>query len=80
MKSKITAVMGAAALIAAVSAGPASATTGGENSCVGTTVSGLAHLTQQYLDEGLGAAAKSLGLNVGHAIQALDAETCDTTG
>jgi hypothetical protein len=80
MKSKIVASMGAAALTAAIFAGPASAAPTGGNSCVGATVSGLAHFTQQSLDQGLGAVAKSLGINIGHAVQEFDATACDTTG
>jgi hypothetical protein len=80
MKSKIVAFMGAAALTAAIFAGPASAAPTGGNSCVGAAVSGLAHLAQQSFDEGLGAVAKSLGVNIGHAVQNYDATTCDTTG
>jgi hypothetical protein len=80
MKRKIAAFVGAAALTAAIFAGPASAAPTGGNSCVGAAVSGLAHLAQQSFDEGLGAVAKSLGVNIGHAVQNYDATTCDTTG
>jgi hypothetical protein len=80
MKSKIVAFMGAAALTAAIFAGPASAAPTGGNSCVGAAVSGLAHLAQQSFDQGLGTVAKSLGINIGHAVQEYDAANCDTTG
>jgi ABC-type molybdate transport system substrate-binding protein len=76
MTSKVAALIGATALVA-VSAGPASAAPSGANGCIGAASSLTAHLTQQHLDEGFGAASKSLGLNPGRVIKAYEAETCD---
>jgi hypothetical protein len=74
MKKKFAAVIGVTAVIAVVSAGPASAAPG--KSCVGPEVSALAHLTQEFADTGLGAFAHSSGLNLGQGIQEFNETVC----
>jgi hypothetical protein len=62
----------------AFSATSASADLGNGNNCVGSNVSALAHATQQQLDVGFGAYAKSIGSKPGQLIQAYDAGGCDS--
>jgi hypothetical protein len=77
MKRKMATLAGTAALVAAVSAGPAAAAPGGGKNCVGSAVSQAAHLTQQVFDQGFGAYFHALGTTPGQAIQAYDAAACD---
>jgi hypothetical protein len=76
MKSKL-AIVGTTALLAGALAVPASADSSGSNGCVGGTVSGLAHLTQELFGLGLGQAFKFVELNPGEAIQA-QVDACQT--
>ena len=80
MNKKVASILGATALLVAVSAGPAAAAPGGGNSCVGQAVSSSAHFFQQQLHTGLGAEAHALGVNLGQVIQSWDATFCDSAG
>jgi len=75
MKKKLVALFGAAALVAAVSAGSASSDPGNGNNCVGAAVSDAAHFTQQTAGEGFGDFIHDAGGNPGKLIQAFHA-TC----
>jgi len=61
---------------AAVSAPAAPPVPSNAQGCVGSAVSTTAHATQQLVDQGFGAYAKSLGLNPGKAIQTFAASSC----
>ena len=77
MKKKLVALFGAAALVAAVSAGSASSAPGNGNNCVGAAVSEAAHITQQQLGEGLGDFLHDNGLNPGQVIQNYHQTVCN---